>query len=88
MQAVLDVLSKYTDSADLTVVIKLNRPEKFDPSTLNLPTNLRIGGLWIFGSLSADQSEFGLWGDLLGKVDAHLGTRFQCPSSAVAKGKA
>lgn len=49
----------------MTVAIKINRPGRFDPAELQLPANLRIGALSIFAGLSADQSEFGLWGDFL-----------------------
>ncbi len=76
IQAVVDGLARYADSADVTVAIKINRPARFGPAELKLPANLRIGGLWIFAALSADQSEFGLWGDFLSKTDAPLGTRF------------
>jgi hypothetical protein len=82
IQAALDGLSRYADSADLTVVIKLNRPARFDPAALNLPANLKIGRLWIFGSLSEDQSEWALWGDFLDKTGTPLGTRFSYPSEA------
>ena len=79
IQAVVDGLARYADSTDVTVAIKINRPGRFDPSELKLPANLRIGGLWFFAGLSADQSEFGLWGDFLSKTDAPLGTRFSYP---------
>lgn len=79
VQAVVDSLTRYPDSADLTVAIKINRPGRFDPAELKPPANLRIGGLWIFGGLSADQSEFGLWGDFLSKAGTPLGTKFSYP---------
>ncbi len=79
IQAVVDGLARYADSADVTVAIKFNRPSRFDPAELKLPANLRIGGRWIFAGLSADQSEFGLWGDFLSKTNAPLGTRFSYP---------
>lgn len=79
IQAVVHGLARYADSADVTVAIKINRPGRFDPAELKLPANLRIGGLWIFAGLSADQSEFGLWGDFLSKAEAPLGTRFSYP---------
>lgn len=60
IQEVVDSLTRYADSADVTVAIKINRPGRFDPTELKVPVNLRIGGLWIFASVSADQSEFGL----------------------------
>lgn len=81
IQAVVDNLTRYVDSADMTVAIKVNRPVRFDPAELKLPINLRIGGLWIFEGLSADQSEFGLWGDFLSRTDASHGTKFLYPLS-------
>jgi len=82
IKAVVDSLARYPDSVDVTVAIKINRPGRFDPAELKLPANLRIGGLWIFGGLSADQSEFGLWGDFLNQAEAPFGTRFsfRCPA--------
>lgn len=79
IQAVVDNLTRYVDSADVTVAIKINRPGRFDPAKLRLPANLRIGGLWIFGSLSADQSEFGLWGDFLSSAEDPRLTNFFYP---------
>ncbi|MGQ0742178.1 MAG: hypothetical protein ACT4OG_07790 [Alphaproteobacteria bacterium] len=79
IQAVVDSLIRYTDSADVTVAIKFNRACRFDPAKLKLPANLRIGALWIFGSISANQSEFGLWGDFLSKAESLLGTKFSYP---------
>jgi hypothetical protein len=64
----------------VTVALKINQLRRFAPTELKLPANLRISGLWIFASLSADQSEFGLWGDFLSKTDAPLGTMFSYPS--------
>lgn len=85
IQAVVDSLPRYADSADVTVAIKINRRVRFDPAELKLPANLRIGGLWIFAGLSADQSEFGLWGDFLSKTEVPFGTRFSYPLLDVAR---
>ena len=82
IQAVIDGLIRYRDSADLTVAIKLNQPVRFNPTELKLTGDLRIGGLWIFASLSADQSEFGLWGDFLSKTDGPRDTKFSYPLPA------
>jgi hypothetical protein len=79
LQEVVYGLARYADSIDVTVAIKINRPCRFDPAELKLPANLRIGGLWIFAALSADQSEFGLWGDFLSNTDAPFGIRFLYP---------
>ena len=86
IQAVVDGLARYADSVDVTVAIKINRSVRFDPAKLKAPANLRIGGLWIYTALSADQSEFGLWGDFLSKTDAPLWTRFSYPPLEVAQG--
>ncbi len=68
--------AKYVDSEDLTVAIHLNRQIHFDPKTLIIP-HLRIAGLWIFGSISPDQSEWGLWGNFLEQPE---GSRFTYPA--------
>lgn len=81
IQTVVDRLTVYADSADLCLAIKLNRPVRFDPARLALPATLRIGGLWVFGSISADQSEFCLWGDFMSKTDTPVGMRFSYPLS-------
>lgn len=79
VQAVVNSLTRYVDSADTIVAIKINRPGQFNPAELTLPADLRIGGLWVFASLSGDQSEFGLWGDFFGRTKPPLGTRFLYP---------
>jgi hypothetical protein len=85
VQVVVDDLTHYADSNDVTVAIKINRVVRFDPVELKLPANLRIGGLWIFAALSPNQSEFGLWGDFVSKTDAPLGTRFTYPALEASK---
>ena len=67
--------TKYVDSRDLTVAIHLNRGVEFDPSVIRVPA-LKIAALWVYGAISPDQSEWGLWGDFL---DTPLGTRFAYP---------
>ena len=76
VQSVVDGLTYYADSADVTVAIKINQQGRFNPAGLKLPANLRIGGLWIFAALDADQFEFGLWGDFLNGTDETLETAF------------
>lgn len=77
LQALIEQLGeKYVDSSDLTVAIYLNRETTFDLATLHVPP-LRLGALWIFGGISPDQTEWGLWGDLL---DGPIGTRFEYPA--------
>jgi len=64
LQAVVDKLSKYSDSEDLTAVIHLNRTTKFAPAELVVP-RLKIAALWVFGALDADQSKWAVWGNFL-----------------------
>lgn len=63
VQRVIDSLSKYVDSGDLTVAIHLNQEGRFDPTTLDVP-NLSLSGLWVFCATARDQSRWGLWGNL------------------------
>lgn len=78
LSSLLEKLTKYTDSDDLTVVIKLNRPDRFEPSQVKIPSGLSLGGIWIFGAITPDQSKWGLWGDfMLGSVDQ--GIAFEIP---------
>lgn len=64
LQAIVDSLTKYTDSADLTVAIRLNRDTPFNPDELAIPT-LKIGGLWVFGALDREQTRWAIWGNFL-----------------------
>lgn len=64
LQATFDALAKYVDSEELTVAIRLNRQERFEPSVLSVPT-LRIAALWVFASTTQDQSYWGLWGNFM-----------------------
>lgn len=64
LEQILRSLTKYVDSEDLTVAVHLNRQQHFDPATLSIPP-LRIAALWVFASISPDQSKWGLWGNFL-----------------------
>ena len=64
IQDTVNALSKYVDSEDLTVAIHLNQGAHFEPSKLVIPS-LKIAALWIFRSISKDQTEWGLWGNFL-----------------------
>ncbi|MGV8990120.1 MAG: hypothetical protein ACOH1Q_01825 [Thiobacillus sp.] len=75
IEKVIGSLTKYVDSKDLTVAIHLNRQVHFDALELVIPP-LPIAALWIFGSISPDQSEWGLWGNFLEKPE---GSRFAYP---------
>ena len=80
VEQIIQSLTKYVDSEDLTVAIHLNRQVHFDPATLVVPP-LRIAALWIFASISPDQSEWGLWGNYLEQSEgSREGSRFAYPS--------
>ena len=57
-------LKKYQTSRNLIVAIRLNRRIHLDFSTLTIP-KLNIAGLFLFGAVSQDQNEWGLYGDFL-----------------------
>lgn len=75
IEKVICSLTKYVDSKDLTVAIHLNQRVRFDARELVVPP-LPIAALWVFGSISPDQSEWGLWGNFLEKSE---GSRFIYP---------
>jgi hypothetical protein len=62
--AIIDKLTKYTSSQDLTVVIHLNRRTSFSLAELVVPP-LKIAALWVFGALDAQQTRWMIWGNLL-----------------------
>ncbi|PHR92584.1 MAG: hypothetical protein COA69_07035 [Robiginitomaculum sp.] len=82
VQKVIDKLERYTDSADVTFVLKLNRICQFDPSGIVIPDNLSIGELWVFGGVSEDQSEFALWGNFLDSAQNVIVKKFLYPSTS------
>ena len=65
-------------AGELTVAIHLNRAAQFNPDELHIPP-LRIAALWVFASISADKSVWGLWGNLL---EDRLGSIFKHPRHA------
>ena len=64
LQKTVDALTRYVDSKELTVAIHLTQQTRFEPSKLSIPP-LKIAALWVFGSISPDQSAWGLWGNFL-----------------------
>ena len=76
LQATVDALAKYVDSDDLTVAIHLNQQTRFEPSELVVPS-LRIAALWVFASITPDQSQWGLWGNFL---ETPEGLRYEYPA--------
>jgi hypothetical protein len=61
-------LQKYTDSKDLVVAFWLSGTDSYDFSALRVPP-LNIAGLWFFGSISKDQTEWVLIGDMLKELE-------------------
>lgn len=80
IEKVIGKLLKYNDSQDLQVAIKLNRIGKFDPAEIDLPAGLGIGGLWVFGACSEDQSTWALWGDFMRTGQATRGREYSYPT--------
>lgn len=64
LDQVLASLTKYVDSSELTVAIKLNQQGRFQPSEL-APPKANIAALWVFGAITKDQSKWALWGNFL-----------------------
>jgi hypothetical protein len=64
LATVIASLTKYVDSADLTVAVHLNKQATFVPASIAIP-KLPVRSLWVFGAVSADASRWNLWGDLL-----------------------
>jgi hypothetical protein len=54
VQEVVNGLQKYVDSAELTVVIHLNKTSPFSPTDLVIPP-LKIAALWMFFTVNAGQ---------------------------------
>lgn len=65
LDEVLRGLTRYRDSADLTVAIFLNR--RFRLEEINVP-RLNLGGVYLLGATVPDQSRWFLMGDLLGEA--------------------
>jgi len=76
IQEVVDGLTKYVDSEDLTVAIHLNQNSTFQPTKLVIPS-LRIAALWVFAAITADQTKWALWGNFL---ESPEGTQFEYPT--------
>jgi len=79
IQDVLGKLSHYGDSNDVSVAIKFNQIGRFEPAGINPPNALRIGGLWVFGAMTEDQSTWALWGDFMQTGPLTLGIRYPHP---------
>lgn len=77
---VLNSLPKYSNARDLTIAIRLNRAIRFDSALVAVAEDLAIGGLWVFGCISPDQSRWALWGDFMANGTDPLGTVFDYPT--------
>jgi hypothetical protein len=76
IDAVISDLSKYASSENLTVAVHLNQALHFDPAAL-VVRHLKLAALWVFASVTADQTEWGLWGNFLEPLPQ--GIRFAYP---------
>ena len=56
IQEIIGKLTHYGDADDVIVAIRFNQRARFDATEITPPANLRIGGLWVFGAISEDQS--------------------------------
>jgi hypothetical protein len=70
LESELQKLTKYTDSLDLVIAYFLSGKGTIDFNTLKIP-KLKIGSLWFFGNVTADQSEWFLYGDALSDPTLH-----------------
>lgn len=81
IENVSQALNKYSNPNDLTVAIRPNRATRFDPSSIHIPKSLALGGLWVFGCISEDQSKWAVWGDFVVAGDGPVAaTIFDYPS--------
>ena len=76
LESMIESLTKYVDSEELTVAIHLNQALRFEPKSVVVP-RLRIAALWVFAALTEDESEWGLWGNFLEEPE---GVRFAYPA--------
>lgn len=81
IEQIISGLSRYADASDICVAIKISRKMKWDPKTLVLPLHLSVGSLWVFSSISEDQSEFAIWGDFAKREPINQGVRFNYPNN-------
>ncbi|MEQ1489182.1 MAG: hypothetical protein ABL932_01400 [Terricaulis sp.] len=79
IQDVIGMLSHYGDSTDVSVAIKFNQIGRFERAGVNPPNRLQIGGLWVFGAVTEDQSMWALWGDFMQTGPSTLGICYPCP---------
>jgi hypothetical protein len=66
LQEIINKLSKYKDSNDLIVAIKLNRREKIDFSAIDT-RSLSVRELWMFGATTESQTHWSLFGEIISR---------------------
>lgn len=76
-EALLDGLSKYGGTKDLTVLIHVNRNVHFDPTSVKLPQQLPIAALWVLACIDPAHGEWAIWGNFLEEAE---GTSFLYPA--------
>ncbi len=59
-------LAKYVDSGDLVVAIHVNREMRLAFQNIPAP-EAKVAEVWLFGSVTRDQSHWFLYGDLKGE---------------------
>ncbi len=64
LNSIIESLVKYADSSNLNVAIHLNQSLNFNPELLKL-THLKLASVWIFASVTKDQSIWNLWGNFI-----------------------
>jgi len=74
-------LRKYSDLSEITVALRFNRETRFEPEKLVLPDGIELGGLWVFGCVSADKSKWAIWGDFAARESAPVGIVFDYPAN-------
>ena len=60
---ILDGLKKYSDLENLAIAVKLGGGFRFDPSSVTMPPDLKIGSFWVFGTIDELQDKWVIWGD-------------------------
>lgn len=70
LNEIISSLKKYSGSRDLIVGIHVNRAGALDISKIGVP-KLNIREVWLFGSLTPDQSKWFLIGDVLNKPQCY-----------------
>ncbi|BAV95934.1 MULTISPECIES: hypothetical protein [Bacteria] len=66
LERLVDSLSKYKASPDLTVAIFLNREGRFDPSAFQIPSTVDVAGVWLVSNIGTDK--WRIIGDFINQV--------------------